>query len=501
MKWSVSKKIYLVTLVGVLNVIWTGLAAFYSAEKIDHIILEKQTLVMALQNHMEADMMHDALRGDILQTLHAVAIKNLEKIDETKKALAEHIEIFEKSIRENEALNLDPPIKKHIQNVGPALESYTQSAQKIVKTASIDPGSVEGLYPPFLEKFEFLETAMEKVTLKLEEEYKLSTERLNQETTGLIRTILISIALGVLINIIVSTFMTRWIPRPFKIITDQLHQIAEETIHAASLVSTSSVNLSNSSNIQAASTEETSASLEIIRNNTQKNAENTRQAQQLATLSKELTDEGDKKMKELAAAMSLIQSSSHEISKIIKTIDEIAFQTNILALNAAVEAARAGEAGSGFAVVADEVRNLAQRSAIASQETESKIAQSLSSSKNGILITNEVQTNLSKITKNIHLMNDLMKEISLSSIEENDGIKQVTQSMHQISSMTQSNAASAEETSSASTELEAQAEQLKKTVDHLELEISGKNTDRTLYAETSRSISPPPAKRPLLGGL
>lgn len=500
MKWSVSKKVYLVTLVGILNVTWTGLAAYFSAQQIDKIILQKQNLISALQNHMTADMMHDAIRGDILETIHLLSAKDFEEIKKTKLTLTEHIEIFEKSLQENAVLDLDPRIKKTLEGVIPKVTDYTQTAEKIVTTAMREPVNVDPLYPPFLEKFKDLEKSMAEVAEKIEESSKACTTTLSHETKDLGWQILISIGVGVAINFCVSTFMTRWIPKPFKVITDHLHQIAEETVRSSALVSSSSVSLSNSSNTQAASTEETSASLESISNHTRKNAENTQQAQKLAILSKELTDEGEKKMQELAAAMTLIQTSSNEISKIIKTIDEIAFQTNILALNAAVEAARAGEAGAGFAVVADEVRNLAQRSAIASQETESKIAQSLSSSKNGIAITNQVQDNLSKITSNIHTMNDLMQEISQSSVEETEGIEQVTNAMHQISSLTQKNAASAEETSSASTELEAQAERLKETVHQLELEISGEKMDRTVYTENAGAPLSNQTKRPLLGG-
>ncbi len=500
MKWSVSKKVYLVTLVGILNVTWTGLAAYFSAQQIDKIILQKQNLVSALQNHMTADMMHDAIRGDILETLHCINTKDFEGIKECKSALSEHIEIFEKSMQKNAALDLNPQIKKNLESVIPELTRYTQVAEKIVATGMREPAAADSLYSPFLEIFEDLEKDMAIVSEKIEESSKACTMLLNHETQDLGWQILISICVGIAINFSVSTVMTRWIPKPFKVITDHLHQIAEETVRSSSLVSASSVSLSNSSNTQAASTEETSASLESISNNTRKNAENTQQAQKLAILSKELTDEGEKKMQDLAAAMTLIQTSSNEISKIIKTIDEIAFQTNILALNAAVEAARAGEAGAGFAVVADEVRNLAQRSAIASQETESKIAQSLSSSKNGISITNQVQENLTKITSNIHAMNDLMKEISQSSVEETEGIEQVTSAMHQISSLTQKNAASAEETSSASTELEAQAERLKDMVHQLELEISGEKTERTFYTENSGTPFSKQTKRPLLGG-
>jgi methyl-accepting chemotaxis protein len=497
MKWSVSKKVYIITLVGLMNVAWTGLAAYYSSRNIAKADQAKQTAIVAIKNQMSSDMMHDAIRGDVLNALRSASLKDIEGVKKTIEDLKEHIENFKGKFQENKDLHLSGNIESAIEKTNPLIENYSQSAQKIIQLALSEPLKAEEQYPKFLERFEELETEMEKISDEMEKSAELSSTLVSDEIKSLESQILISICIGLGFNFAVSTFITRWIPKPFKLITEQLHMIAEETVRSAAMVSSSSVNLSNSANSQAASTEETSASLESINNNTRKSAENTKNAQSLAVHSKELTDEGEKKMQELATAMSSIQSSSNEISKIIKTIDEIAFQTNILALNAAVEAARAGEAGAGFAVVADEVRNLAQRSAIASQETESKIAQSLASSKNGILITNQVKSNLNKITENIHSMNDLMQEISKASVEESEGIDQVTKAVHQISSLTQANAANAEETSSAATELEAQAERLKENVHELELEVSGKKEIRTSPHVTA---SAPQIKRPLLGG-
>ena len=149
----------------------------------------------------------------------------------------------------------------------------------------------------------------------------------------------------------------------------ELKQGAEQVVSAAGQVATSSQSLSQGATEQAASLEETSASMEEMASMTRKNAENAHQAATLVTGVAQQVDESNAALAEMVTSMSAIQESSNKVAKIIKTIDEIAFQTNILALNAAVEAARAGEAGMGFAVVADEVRNLAQRSAQAAKDT------------------------------------------------------------------------------------------------------------------------------------
>ena len=168
-------------------------------------------------------------------------------------------------------------------------------------------------------------------------------------------------------------------------------------------------------------------------------------------------DTGAADMTAMTAAMNEIKTSADDIAKIIKTIDEIAFQTNILALNAAVEAARAGEAGAGFAVVADEVRNLAQRSAHAAKETAGKIEGAITKTAQGVTISNKVAISLEEIATRSREVDELVVEIATASTEQNQGIGQVTQAVAQMDQVTQKNAASAEESASAAEELNAQA--------------------------------------------
>ncbi len=302
---------------------------------------------------------------------------------------------------------------------------------------------------------------------------------------------------ALLIGAFLATVISRGTTRILTNISELLDESATQVAAAATQVSGASQSLAEGASEQAASLEETSASLEEMSSMTQRNAENAQTARQLANDTRTAADSGSADMKKMMAAMDEIKSSSDNIGKIIKTIDEIAFQTNILALNAAVEAARAGEAGMGFAVVADEVRHLAQRSAQAAHETAERIEDSIRKSEQGVQISGLVAESLGHIVHKAREVDQLVSEIATASREQSQGIKQVNTAVTQMDKVTQSNAASAEESASASEELNAQAASLKDAVNELVALVGGRihNTgpgqaaDRPLQRPPARSIS------------
>jgi methyl-accepting chemotaxis protein len=275
---------------------------------------------------------------------------------------------------------------------------------------------------------------------------------------------------------------------------------SDQVASAAGQVSGASGLLAEGASEQAASLEETSSSLEEMSSMTARNAASAQEAKALADEMHQAADSSATQMREMQKAMDAIKESSAGISQIIKTIDEIAFQTNILALNAAVEAARAGEAGAGFAVVAEEVRNLAQRSAESAKETSGKIEGAIRNSERGVVISAKVAESLGTIVEKAGAMNSLVSEIATASSEQDRGISQLTGAVQQMDKVTQANASNAEETASAAEQLNSHSGNLKDTVLTLKALVGAANAapaEKTAAARVSvgeRQMQPRPAR-------
>lgn len=290
--------------------------------------------------------------------------------------------------------------------------------------------------------------------------------------------LIVGLAIAIVVGLFLAVLITLSITRPVSRISDVLSEGAGQVAAASGQLSGASQQLAEGSSELAASIEETSATLQQSSSMVHQNNENTKQAAMLSRQSMNAAEGGNREMEEMMSSMAELKKSSDDIARIIKVIDEIAFQTNILALNAAVEAARAGEAGMGFAVVAEEVRNLAQRSAQAAKDTAAIIEKNIALSQEGVAVAQKVKSSLEEISTGARKVSELVDEIAAASQEQAQGIEQINKAIQQMDQVTQSTASNAEESAAASEELSAQAESMKEAVQNLLLLVHGASAMR-----------------------
>ncbi|MFO1446728.1 MAG: methyl-accepting chemotaxis protein [Opitutaceae bacterium] len=476
MNLSVGRKVSLLTLTAVAILVAFAWVAHQAFQRVGLSNTRVVTIFSALQNHQVADMMHDALRSDVLALNDAARRSDAEALTEAQNDLKEHGEIFLKALADNRALVLSDSVVTELQRVEAPLNRYLKLAAEIGGLAGKNAegtAAAEAAMPGFKTSFRELEGAMSSVSEALEAEGKRIHEVSLATVNQLNLVFYFGTPLAMAVISLVAFGVSKSIPRPFALIIQELRAATLSNVESASQVSGASQSLASGASQQAASLEETSASLEELSSTTRRNAESAGTARDAARDTLASADIGATQMQAMQTSMEGIRAASLEITKILKTIDEIAFQTNILALNAAVEAARAGDSGAGFAVVAEEVRNLAQRSATAAQETARKIDDCVSKSQQGATASQEVATRFASIQGQIRQLNDLVVEIAAASQEQSSGLTQVSTALSQIDQITQTNAASAEETASAAEEMNAQAESMSASVRRLEALVGG----------------------------
>src|SRR5579871_6146545 len=278
----------------------------------------------------------------------------------------------------------------------------------------------------------------------------------------------VGVALGFALVMGLSVHLVRKLNRLLRETVLEIGEGTEQVASAAAQVSTVSQQLAQGASELASSLQQTSASTEQITSITRKSADNAKAASELMVAVDQGVENANHTLAGMVRSMNEIKASSDRISKIIKAIDEIAFQTNILALNAAVEAARAGEAGMGFAVVADEVRNLAQRCAQAAKDTSALIEESIAKSGEGSRRLSEVAVSIQAITEGASKVKTLVDEVEASSKEQATGIQQISKAVSEMDQVTQKTAANAEESASASEQLSAQSQALLAVVEQLQ---------------------------------
>jgi len=425
----------------------------------------------------------------------------IQKTDEITNNFKTALEEYSKLIEEED-------IRKEYQNLSSLMREYESLTNQIIDLAKKDKkAAIDLLFKPSSSQ---LVTDVQNSINTLYALEKQTIEKINKQNSLLAKTtvttmiiiiiccMIISLILGVVISSAISRPLSEIVAVAQKIaegdlttdvkadskdeighlanafskMIDSLSQLifsvkssAEQVALGAKQLADASQSLAQGATDQASAIEELNASVEEVSAQTKQNSKNVEEATNFANQIKDEARVGIQQMEDMMKAMEEINMASANISKIIKTIDEIAFQTNILALNAAVEAARAGSYGKGFAVVAEEVRNLATRSANAAKETSSLIESTIKKIEVGDSIAKQTYTSLDRITKNIDKMAMIMNDIMYSSKEQSEAIAQITEGINQVANVVQSNSANSQETAAASEELYSQADVLKNLVE------------------------------------
>jgi len=421
-----------------------------------------------------AELTSQSLRGYIRVLMAAASTEatqrdaNIAKSDANVAEATKAMDHYEASINDPADRENFEELKKRRTVFSDVRGAYLTllKQNKIEEAKLLEKEKLEPAYLSFREQIAKVLKWNEDEALGVANEMVSTAHRTNLTT--------VSVAGGsVLLGLVLGWIIIRSTNRALREMASVLDDASSQVASAANQVSTGSQSLAEGSSEQAASLEETSSSLEELAAMTKRNADSAGSAKVLSGETRAAADAGNTDMIEMRQAMDAIKTSSNDIAKIIKSIDEIAFQTNILALNAAVEAARAGEAGAGFAVVADEVRALAQRSANSAKETASKIEVAIQNGDHGARVSVKVAQSLDIIVNKARKVDELVAEIANASSEQNQGIGQINTAVSQMDQVTQSNAANAEETAAAAEELTAQSVALKDTVGHLRQLVGG----------------------------
>jgi methyl-accepting chemotaxis protein len=449
----------LIGLTAVLGVVTlTGLNGY---DKIVHSLADDSLAGVSACSKVEAGLLE--IRGDMWRHIASTGkedrIRQEVEIERLKGELAKNLKDVRDAIFSDEERGLNKKVDSTMEAFFTAWDSVVVLS-RAGKSAQADKLYIAEAAPRF--------TAA-KEAIAAETEYNRQTGGANTSAAVVMATRLKwSTGLILLLSMVggggAFFWVVRRLNRTLRQTVVELGEGAAQLTSASGQVAQSSQALAQGASEQAASLQETSASGEEISSMTRKNAANSSSAAGFMNDMDERIGEGNRTLADMMESMREINASSEKISKIIKTIDEIAFQTNILALNAAVEAARAGEAGMGFAVVADEVRNLAQRSAQAAKDTASLIDESIAKSSDGRAKLQRVAEAIGAFTESAGKVKVLVDEVNLGSQEQSRGIDQITKAVAQMEKVTQGSAANAEESAAASEQLSAQAQALDQVV-------------------------------------
>ena len=518
-------------LLGLLMACLVGGISLLNTQRLTLAIDNSQRMGEALEHSLEADMMHDAIRGDVLLALLGGLNKDAAQLSEAEKGLAEHAGIFNKAMADLQRLADSAELKTAIASTLPLVAKYTASAAELQKLAANDAVAAQAAAPEFQKIFGELEQQMAAQGDLIGKHVKSVNAEAIAEADGSRLQIGVTLLAATLVLLLAGIWLARRLTAPMNHavgVADQLAQgnlavpiepsgneetlklltamarmqgsfagivrgvqvNAESVALASAEIAQGNQDLSSRTEQQASSLQETAASMEELGSKVSQNAQSAAQANQLARSASSVAVRGGEVVSQVVDTMKGINESSRKISDIIQVIDGIAFQTNILALNAAVEAARAGEQGRGFAVVASEVRSLAGRSAEAAKEIKALINASVERVAFGTSLVDQAGVTMTEVVSSIKRVTDIMGEISAASNEQSAGVAQVGQAVMLMDQATQQNAALVEQMAAAAGSLKSQAQELVQTV--AQFKLTGQDVARASTALPAAVRSPQP---------
>lgn len=448
-----------------------------------HTITESTIKKQQLAHRMAVDS------SEMLSLARGIQVRGFMKdnptIEQYNQAFAAQANDLEAAIAQIVPLLHIPSVIKAVGSLGQSMGPVRQDENELYQaglTGKMDEG---------VRIYQTLLTVSNGQQVQIQEIFRVQDQLLAEDSAGaasalstarwltctfFLMTLLASIAVG---------YIIRLINQMLRGSVFELASASEQIALAALEVSSASQSMAQGASEQAATIEETSSASAEINSMAQRTTASSRETAEIVTRTQGDFASTNVSLGEMVESMQGINQSSQKISKIIKVIDEIAFQTNILALNAAVEAARAGEAGMGFAVVADEVRNLAQRCAQAAKDTAELIDDSIGKSNDGKTKVDQVAVAIRSVTGESAKIKILIDEISLGSVEQSRGIDQISRAITQMEQVTQSGAASAEQTAAAAQQLSAQAATMKEVVERLKQMVDRPSDSRSTFTRPS----------------
>jgi len=503
MRWTIKRRLLLSNGVTLVFVGLVGVVGYQAVAVLSRAMDAITINGSAMKDQLQADMMHDALRADVLAARLAADRNDAAEIKGVREDTAEHIALFRKLIDDMGAATTDAEIQQAMRQVRPDVDRYLASAQQMVTLALSDKDAAQAQFGAFMDTFRVLEKSMAALSEVIEKNSDATKAVGDAAVTGSRYQIIGFAALAALVSLLMGRALARSIMTPLnqavgfaasvargdlsgrievgdddvsetgvlkralRDMNSSLHRIVSQVrggtdaiALASGEIAAGNMDLSARTESQASSLEQTASSMEEMTTMVHHNTRHANEANTLAACATDVAVRGGAVMTEVVATMAQINASSQRIVDIIGVIEGIAFQTNILALNAAVEAARAGEQGRGFAVVASEVRGLAQRSDAAAKEIKLLIDASAGQVEAGSTLVGQAGGTMDDVVASIGRVNAIVREIANSSREQELGIDQVNQAIVSIDSATQQNAALVEQAAAAAGALREQADQL-----------------------------------------